>query len=121
MDAVSADAGSVIVTVAVKVQSVPSVTVTVYVPAARLVAVAVVCTGSVFHENKYGRVPPEAVTVALPVDWPKHNTSVWLVIATTNGLAGSVIVALAVAVQPRESVTVTIYVPADRLLMVAVV
>jgi hypothetical protein len=37
-------------TAAVALQLFASVTVTVYVPAVRLFAVAVVCTGTVFHE-----------------------------------------------------------------------
>jgi hypothetical protein len=43
-------AGWVIMTLAVAVQLLASVTVTVYVAAERPVAVAVVCTGVVFHE-----------------------------------------------------------------------
>jgi hypothetical protein len=43
-------AGSVMVTVAVAVHPLLSVTVTVYDPAARVPAVTVVCTGVVFHE-----------------------------------------------------------------------
>ena len=42
--------GWVIVTLDVTVQLLPSVTVTMYTPAVRPVAVAVVCTGDVFHE-----------------------------------------------------------------------
>ena len=47
---VSAAAGCVIVTLAVAVQRLASVTVTVYVPAISPVAVIVVWTGTVFHE-----------------------------------------------------------------------
>ena len=43
------DAGCVIVTLAFAVQLLASVTVTVYAPGIRPVAVAVVCTGNVFH------------------------------------------------------------------------
>ena len=49
MAAVSAAAGCVMLAVAVVVHPFASVTVTVYVPAARPVAVAVVCTGGA-HE-----------------------------------------------------------------------
>ena len=62
--------GCVIVTDAVVVQLLTSVTVTVYVPAARLDAPAVVVTGVVFHEYVYGAVPPAGVTVAAPVLFP---------------------------------------------------
>jgi len=44
--------GSVIVIVAVLVHPFESVIVTIYVPAHRPLAVAVVCAGVVFHENK---------------------------------------------------------------------
>ena len=47
--AVNATAGWVTVAVAVVVHDAASVTVTVYVPAVRFVAVAVVCTGVVFQ------------------------------------------------------------------------
>ena len=47
---VSAAAGCVIVTFAVAVHRLASVTVTVYVPAISPVAVIVVWTGTVFHE-----------------------------------------------------------------------
>ena len=47
--AANAAAGSVMVTVAVVVHPPASVTVTVYVPAARPVAVLTVCTGMVFQ------------------------------------------------------------------------
>jgi hypothetical protein len=57
-------------TVAVAVQPFASVTVTTYDPAASPVAVAVVCTGLVFHEYEYGVVPPLAVTVAEPFGCP---------------------------------------------------
>jgi hypothetical protein len=44
-----------------------SVTVTVYVPAGKPVAVEVVCTGVVFHLYEYGFVPPVAVADAVPL------------------------------------------------------
>mgnify|MGYP007068265457 FL=1 len=50
MLAESAAAGWVMVAVAVVVHRLASVTVTVYVPADKPVAVAVVCTGMVLHE-----------------------------------------------------------------------
>jgi hypothetical protein len=44
-----------------------SVTMTMYVPAGRLLETEVVCGGVVFHEYPNGAVPPETVAVALPV------------------------------------------------------
>ena len=60
----SAAAGSVMFTVSVSVQPLLSVRVTVYEPAMRPVAVAVVCTGTVLHEYEYGVVPPPGIAVA---------------------------------------------------------
>ena len=60
--------GWVIDTLDVAVQPLASVTVTLYVPPVRLVAVAVVC--ELFHSYVYGVVPPFAVTVAEPVELP---------------------------------------------------
>ena len=59
-------AGSVIVTVAKTVSGTASITLTVYVPAHKLTAVAVVCAGLEFHEYVYGNVPPAGVAVAEP-------------------------------------------------------
>ena len=58
--------GSVMVAVADVVHPLLSVTVTVYEPAASPDAVAVVCTGVVFHEYVYGAVPLVAVTGSYP-------------------------------------------------------
>ena len=60
-------AGWVIVLDAVVVQPLLSVTVTIYVPAAKVVAVAVVCAGDEFHEYEYGAVPPVTLAVTAPV------------------------------------------------------
>ena len=70
-------------TLAVAVQLLASVTVTVYGPAISPVAVAVVCTGSVFHEYVYGPVPPAEVAVAVPVAPPKHFTLTWIVVTVS--------------------------------------
>jgi hypothetical protein len=111
--------GWVIVTLAVLIHRLASVTVTIYVPAARPVAVAVVCTGNVFHEYVYGPTPPAGVAVAVPVDDPLHNTLTCVV--PTVSATGWVIVTLAVLIHRLASVTVTIYVPAARPVAVAVV
>src|SRR6476620_2490278 len=66
----------VMVAVAVAVNPLMSVTVTVYIPAMRPVAVCVVCTGVVFHEYVIGVAPPLGVTVALPVACPLQATFV---------------------------------------------
>ncbi|KQR94215.1 hypothetical protein ASG01_15455 [Chryseobacterium sp. Leaf180] len=54
----------------------------------------------------YGDVPPVAVTVAVPVFPPLHATLVWDTVAFNS--EGCATVALTVAVQPFESVMVTV-------------
>jgi hypothetical protein len=68
--------GSVTVAPTVIVQLWASVTVTIYVPAVRPVAVAVVCTGVVLQLYVYGVVPPDAATVTEPLLPPLHDTLV---------------------------------------------
>jgi hypothetical protein len=74
----------------------------------------------VFHEYVYGAVPPVADTVAVPSADPKHVASVLLQVGS-NGADGPPTVALHVVEHPLASVTVTLYVPALRPLMPAVV
>ena len=104
--------GSVMVTVSVSSQPLASVTVTVYVPAARLDAVAPVALFD--HAYEYGAVPPEPLAVADPSLDPLQLALVGVPVLATTAV-GSVIVTLAVAVHPLSSVAVTVYVPADRL------
>ncbi len=96
-----------IVTLAVFVQPLASFTVTVYVPAQRPVALAVVCTGVVFHEYVYGVTPPPPTPVALPLQLPLHVTFVGGLMEAVTGV-GWVMVTLAVLVQPLASVIVTV-------------
>ena len=104
--------GCVIVAVVDVVHPFASVAVTVYVPAVRLLIVAAV--DPVFHKYEYPDVPFAADAVTLPVAPPLHNTLV--VDGTVNvNCVGCVMVVVAVFVHPRESVTVTVYVPIVRL------
>jgi hypothetical protein len=103
--------GSVIVTEAVAVQLFASVTVTVYVPAQRFVKSSVVLPFDHIIVL-YGGVPPPIVKFAAPVHFPLHNTFVPTIFAVNT--VGSVIVIEAIAVQLWASVTVTVYVPAQR-------
>ena len=66
----------------------PSLTVTVYEPAARLLKVPLEpkCVPSI--EYVYGEVPPEPATVTLPVEAPKQATLVWEVTDELNAEAG---------------------------------
>ena len=73
-------------------------------------AVAVVCTGVVFHEYVYGVTPPLGVAVAVPLLpplqlTPKPLKSDVVVVATSTG--GAVIVTLPrVTSQPLASLTI---------------
>ena len=58
---------------------------------------------------------------ALPLLLPKQLTLVVTVAVAVSADAGCVIATLAVVVHPLESVTVSVYEPAERLLNVAVV
>ena len=103
--------------VAVTVHAFASVTVTVYDPALKPVAVALVCPPGA-HAYVYGVVPPPAVAVALPLLLPQEAGIVEVLTVNT---AGWVIVAEAVFVQLFASVTVTVYVPALKPVAVAFV
>ena len=84
-----------------------SVTVTVYVPAAKL---EITCDEEpVFHKKVYPGVPPPAITVTDPLDalhvpLTGKKVVVMMVACVTR--------ALVVSVQALASVTVTVYVPA---------
>ena len=110
--------GSVTVDVAVVVQPFASVTVTVYVPATKLLFVAVVAEFD--HTYVYAGVPPVADATSSPFDPPLINTLAFIVDVDTN-IVGSVITTELVDVAPLASVTVTLYVPATNPVIVAVV
>jgi hypothetical protein len=81
--------------------------VTVYIAAVRLVADCVVCEPGI-HRYVYGEVPPEGVTVALPL-FPPLQVTVADEVTDAVRAAGSVIFIVAgVAVHPLLSVTVTV-------------
>ena len=109
---ITTSVGSVIVAVVVVVHALESVMVQVYVPAQREEAVAVFCTGTVFHEYVYPTpiVPPLPAAVAVPSHTPLHEAGVVTGLAAVNK-EGSLTVVLAVALHPHASVTVTVYVP----------
>ena len=104
-------AGSVITTEVLEVQPFASVAVTLYVPAVRPVAVAKVWP--LFHRYVIVPVPPVPAAVAEPFEPPKQLTFTEALIVTATALAGCVIVTLAVSVQPFESVTVMLWLPAE--------
>lgn len=114
----SALAGCVMVSVCVCEQPSLPVTVTVYVPAVRPVAVAAFPpVGD--HAYVYGGDPEEAFTVAVPFAPPKHVTSAEDCNVTT-GAPVFPTTAVVVVVHPFASVTVTLYVPPARPLIVDV-
>jgi hypothetical protein len=65
--------------------------------------------------NVYPGVPPAPATVIDPVELPKQATLTWFVTATVSASEGAVTITDAESVQPSESVTTTVYVPAIRL------
>ena len=111
----NAAVGCAMVTLRVTVQPRASVTRYDQVPAARLLAVVVFCTGMVFHAIVYGAVPPDMEIDALPVFVPKQLTSDWVLNVAASGALGWVMVTLRTAEQPFASVTVQFQVPADKL------
>ena len=118
MLAASGLAGCVMVTVAVVEHPLASVTVTLYVPAARLDKSSLV---DPFDQRYvYAVVPPDTDKLATPVELPKQRTFVPLILAA-SGFAGCVITTEAVVEQPLASVTVTLYVPAVRPVLSSVV
>lgn len=117
---VNAAAGCEMVTFRVVEHPFASVTVHVHVPATKLFAIAVFCTGVVFQLKEYGAVPPIPATVALPVAMPKQPTLVCAETLLANVALGCVIVTVRFVVQPLASDTVQIHVPAVKLFAVAV-
>lgn len=107
--------GWVMTTLAVVVQELASVTVTVYVPAVNADFVADVPPPVQLYV--YDVVPPVTVAVADPVEPPLHKTFVPVTLALSA--VGCVTVALAVVVHELASVTVTVYVPAVNPVFVA--
>jgi hypothetical protein len=100
------------------VQLLASVTVTVLTPEVCPLITEVVCAPD--QRYVYGDVPPEAVTVAAPVEAPKHNTLVTAV-EVANAEAGCVVVATAVTVQPLLSVIVQVRVAAFKVVITELV
>ena len=98
-------AGCVMVVLAVAVQLLASVAVTLYVPAAMLDISSVVAP---FDQRKvYGDVPPVGVKLTAPVLCPKQRTFVPMD-DKASAAAGCVTVKLAVKVQFWASVIVTV-------------
>src|SRR5439155_4501765 len=118
MLALNAVSGCVMVALAVAVQPLASLTVTMYVPAPRLVAVASFCTGLVFHENVLLPVPPLALAVALPLLPPKQSTLTCALMLALNAVSGSEVLTLAVSLQRLTACTVPMYVTARRLVAI---
>mgnify|MGYP001571923378 CR=1 FL=1 len=111
-------AGSVMVTLDVVVQELASDTVTVYVPAATPVILAVVA--ALDQAKVYGAVPPDPLAVADPLLPPLQLMFVFTTELAVNA-EGSVMVTLDVLVHEFASDTVTVYVPAVTPVMLAVV
>src|SRR6188474_327265 len=103
--------GCATVALAVCVQPLASVMVTLYVPAPRPLMSSVVAP--LLHTKVYGAVPPLTVRSTDPLLVAHAAASVGTAPAT-RVLPGCATVALAVCVQPLAAVIVTLYVPALR-------
>ena len=99
------------------VQPFASVTVTEYVPGPRLVIESTVA--AVDHKKLYPGAPPEAMATMLASFAPLQLTLEGEVVTTMS--VGSLIVTFVESEHPLASVTVTEYVPAERLVIDAVV
>ena len=86
-------------------QPLMSVTITLYAPANKLVAVAVVCAVASSQIYKYGLAPPLTETIAEPSLLP-HVAFIELVVNIIEGF--TVIVTVAVLVHPAAEVPVTV-------------
>ena len=96
-------------------QPLASFTVTVYVPGVNPVTALVVAP--LLQMYVYGAVPPPTIATAVPVGfW--HVTFV-LLVPTVNWV-GSAITTVHTVVQPLQSVTITVYVPAMSLIVAVV-
>src|SRR6185437_7848632 len=109
-------AGSVIVVLALSMQPLCSVTVSVYIPADKPFIEVVVAP--LLQLYVYGALPPVTFDTIEPLPLPLHVRSVGV---STTLAPELVTVVEAVSEHPNESLTVTVYVPAPRPVAVAVV
>jgi hypothetical protein len=116
MPAIGAVVFDVTMMLAVEVQPLAPVTVTVYVPADVIEADAAL-PKPLFHEYE---TPPVAVTLIEVVVHVNSVTPVLLVIPAIGAVVFDVTVMLAVDEQPLELFAVTVYVPADVMVADAV-
>src|SRR5438093_12653446 len=89
-----------------------------YVPAPRLVAVEPFCTGFVSHESVWLRSVTLVLAVALPLLPPKQSTLTCALMLALNAVSGCVMVARSEERRAGKARTVTMYVPAPRLVAV---
>ena len=108
------DNGVVMVKLLILKQPLASITVPLYGPEHKDPTVVPNVTGKVLYEKPYGKVPPEAVSVAEPRQDPLHALLVIETVDVNKG--GSVIATVPVMKQPLKSLTVTEYTPAHKLM-----
>ena len=85
---------------------------TLYVPAGKLF-LSSPAEGSSSHVTKIGATPPEILRWIYPSVSPKHDILLYTGSVSNNG--ASIISILTSSSQSCESITVTSYIPADRL------
>jgi hypothetical protein len=106
VDATTMAAGAVMVAVAVVVQPLASVTVTLYVPAAKAFGSST-SAAELSQSNVNGAVPPDTVRLILPLLTPAQVAFVATAVAD-SATAGSVIVTVAMLIHNFASVIVTV-------------
>lgn len=111
----SSGVGSVMVVVEDTTHPAASVTITVYVPAAKLGAVAVVAPLDQLYIT--GKVAPVGMAVACPLFPPAHET-LEAEIVVAKAQLNALTVTVCAAVQLLPSATVTVYAPGARPVMV---
>ena len=87
-----------------------SVTITVYVPSVRSLISCVI--SPLLHWYVYGLTPPDTERSIDPVESPKHR--IFVLMESSMISVGSVSSIVSYTVHPLESVTITLYVPADK-------
>lgn len=112
MVATTPSTGSVIVVLEVYIHPFASVTVTLYVPAVKPVAVVVPCAGEVLHKMVYGAVPPAIpLMVAVPLLPPAQLTLVLVNGFAVIALPAVMFIPVMMVSHRFASVTVMLYNP----------
>lgn len=89
-----------------------------YTPAHKLSANSP--TSPLLHKTELGKTPPDGIMVALPLQAPQLASTVLLILNNIGG-GGSAIFTVLMVLHPALSVTVTLYCPAHKPDIAAVI